>query len=235
MNTINMGTDASNSYPVINDNLKRIEDLSEDATDCETITSSEVLYEQGQEFENGPNFKDNSCSKDLTIVAGNRLYSQAVDQYKRHEEQRKAEWKTRKSLQLATQSEIGLKLRALVHKKNQDLLRNRPPKTDSEKVVESRRLILDIETLKSAPVPERCNRLYSLSNNKQMLGKQRRSLIEENKAKANCTPETKILPVSQAGDMYERSKKRLTAHKLKLAALAKEIGSQRYHENPIDL
>lgn len=208
------------------DDVRKMDGLSD--TDSETIVSSEVLDADSSQDENASR-ADENCFNDVTITAGNRLYSQAVNQQKRHEERRKEALEQKQKLQLATQSEIGMKLRSVVSKKNQKLLKNRSPKTIYPETKDEVRTV-DIEVLKSARVPERCNKLYQLSNNEQKLGKQRRSLIEEKQAKAKFAPETKILPISRAGDMYTRSMERLITHKLKVAALAEEVGSDRFYE-----
>jgi hypothetical protein len=204
--------------------LKRIDGGLSD-TDSETIISSDVL---GPDTDTLYSNEDLECVKDLTVKAGNRLYYQAVDQHRRHEERRKEAMVVRPKLLLATNSPMGQRLRTVVSKKNQEILRNRPPK---KKKQQSRshndNRVLDIELLKSAPVPQRCNQLYELSNHEQALGRQRRNLIEEEKARKKTIPETSVLPASRAGDMYTRSMERLIAQKVKLAALAQEMKEKR--------
>ncbi len=204
-------------------------------TDSETVSSSsdtngpsQVLYIEGDGiilYIEGDGIIE--LYEDLTIKAGNRLYDQAVDRLRRHEELRKTRSEMKHELDLPTKSPIGQKLRSVVSKKNHEQLKNWQPKKKTEPVIE--RKTLDLEVLKSAPVPERCNQLYLLSVDEQVLGKQRRSLIEERKARRKITPERKVLPASRAGDMYSRSMERLIAQKVKLAEKAEEVRANAPH------
>ena len=196
-------------------------------TDSETIISSEVLGLEGLEFETLYQNDVIKCPEhvfieDPTMRAGKRLYYQALDQQQRLKDLRKEAITVRAELTLATKTPMGQKLRSIVSKKNQELLKNRPLKKAPELKTVGK--VLDLEMLKSAPVPERCNQLYQLSHHDQAMGKIRRNLIKEKKTK--FVPERKVLPASRSGDMYSRSMERLIAHKLKLAAKADEMGTQ---------
>mmetsp|Transcript_3769 Transcript_3769/g.4621 ORF Transcript_3769/g.4621 Transcript_3769/m.4621 type:complete len:221 (+) Transcript_3769:105-767(+) len=194
-------------------------------TDSETVSSSGELNGLSRNVY----FNENDIiefHEDLTIKAGTRLYHQAVDQLSRLKQRREEELSVVKaSLDLPTKTPIGQKVRSVVSKKNQEQLKNWTPRKKAEPMREKK--LPDIEVLKSAPVPERCNRLYLLSSDEQLLGKQRRALIEEKKAKIRAIPESKILPASRSGDMYLRGMERLVAQKMKLAEKAEEARETR--------
>jgi len=138
----------------------------------------------------------------------NRLYDDAVDRIRRQEAIRKevAEDKG-PGLDLATKSRIGHKLRQFVGKKNQELLKDRVYKPRAKEQPNLKKK--SIAQLKSAPVPNVCSRLYDASNTQQLAGKTRRQSIEYAQAMAKVVPETKVIPVSRAGDMYTRSMQQL--------------------------
>lgn len=134
---------------------------------------------------------------DLSVKAGNRLYIQALDQYRRQEEMRtQASKPVMPKLELATQKGSNQRL----------LSKGSQSSYDSN----------------SSPY-ERCDHLYHLSATMQQRGKQRRAFIEEEKAKAKMRPETKILPSSQASDMYIRGMEQIIAHRLKIAEKAAKL------------
>ena len=62
---------------------------------------------------------------------------------------------------------------------------------------------------------EGCERLYALSTSKQMQGKQRREEIMKSRLPPPPT-EFKVMPLSQATKMYERSMKHLITKDMKL-------------------
>lgn len=189
-------------------------------TDTETTRSDEnvLLNEFDNDLEDA--IKSVQQHEDKTILAGNRLYGQALDRNRRLKERREmARTSKIPQLDLATKSDLGQKVRLYVSKTNQEVLKNRPPKAKIERV---ERKVPDIQVLKDAPVPERCNRLYELSSDKQMLGRQKRFLIEDKQARARMVVETKTLPACHASDMYYRGMEQLEAKEEKLAALAQQ-------------
>lgn len=200
---------------------KKFDGLSDTDTDTETTKSYEnvLLHEFDNDLEDV--MKSVEQHEDKTILAGNRLYGQALDQHRRLKERREMALASKTpQLTLATKSELGQKVRLYVSKTNHEVLKNRASKAKLEERTE--RKTPDIETLKAAPVPERCQILYELSSDKQLLGRQKRYLIEDKQARAKMVPETKLLPKSQASDMYYRSLERLEAKEEKLAALAQQ-------------
>lgn len=140
--------------------------------------------------------------QEVVIKAGNRLYQEALAQFKRLETRRMEATKVKPAkLELPTQTSVGLRIQAAGSRNLNDETKSNS--SDGRN-----------------GGGDRCDHLYHLSHEMQLLGKQRRSLIEEEKAKAKEIPETKVLPASKASDMYNRSVERLIAQKIKLAEKA---------------
>ena len=192
-----------------------------ESTQCDeafdlTVKAGNRLYTQAieqlqrhkarRQEESKESFKSSTQSsfddREVVIKAGNRLYQEALAQLKRLETRRTEATKVKPSkLQLPTQTSIGMRVQAAGSRNLND---------------ESKSTSSDGRNGSSG----RCDHLYHLSHEMQLLGKQRRTLIEEEKAKAKEIPETKILPASKASDMYNRSVERLIAQKIKLAEKA---------------
>lgn len=166
---------------------------------------------------------------DLTVKAGNRLYSNALRRIQEREERRLEAASTIKQLEdliARAQNEndssvmAGNRLygQAIEQLKRQESKRQEAMKPSSRKLELSTQSDIGkkVQTVYTEDIPNRCNHLYHLSAEMQSMGKQRRSSIEEAQARAKMKPETKILPASRAGDMYTRSMERLLMQKLKL-------------------
>jgi len=133
------------------------------------------------------------CSEsDVTVMAGSRLYEQAIERLKRHE--------------------------------------SRIQEETTKKVRSFHNLVLPTQTrLGKKLLPGYCqvpsfkkrhDHLYAKASTKIEEGRMRRTAIEEARARAKRIPETKILPLSQACDMYNRSMKRLIERNYRLEKLA---------------
>lgn len=161
---------------------------------------------------------------DLTIKAGQRLYSKAMERSGRLDSKREESHEPKELKDLVEKSRDNettviagnrLYTRALDQQRRIEAKILEASKTPAPKLelMSQRTSWKETDSLGSA----RWDRLYGLSSQKQEVGKQRRTQIEEEKAKAKMVPETKILPRERVGDMYARSMERLLMHKIKLA------------------
>ena len=210
----------SRLYEQAIERLKRHESRIQEATkpkssktssnEDKTITRGNHLYDQAIERmirlesrqlesylkqNKDPNVRPRSsvCSEsDVTVMAGSRLYEQAIERLKRHE--------------------------------------SRIQEETTKKVRSFRNLVLPTQTrLGKKLLPGYCqvpsfkkrhDHLYAKASTKIEEGRMRRTAIEEARARAKRIPETKILPLSQACDMYNRSMKRLIERNYRLEKLA---------------
>jgi hypothetical protein len=206
--------------------VDRSEKVNEQFESSSYSTDTTVSTKSEEEVHGASKEKEEEY-KDLTVKAGNRLYCQAMRQHEKHKEMRDKIANYKPQLDLATKSKVGQRVRSLVSRTNQKILKNRPAKIPVAPVKKNEPRVVDIDQFKKSPVPERFNTLYNRSSSKQRLGKERRKIIEEKKAKSKAVPETLILPQARAGDMYARSMHRLTAQRVKLAALSEEFHKRR--------
>ncbi len=166
---------------------------------------------------------------DLTVKAGNRLYSNALRRMQVRNERSTETTATLKQLEdliARAQNEndssvmAGNRLygQAIEQLKRQEFKRQEAMKPASRKLelITQTEIGKKVQTVSTEDIANRCDHLYHLSAEMQSIGKQRRSSIELAQARAKMKPETKILPASRAGDMYTRSMERLLMQKLKL-------------------
>ena len=176
---------------------------------------------------------------DLTVKAGNRLYHQAIERLKRHEAKQleasglsKKQWEDLLAHAHNDQDSTvvaGNRLYAQVLEqlRRQELKRTEASKPNPPKLSLATRKDqcnrIDESAHSSINVVDRCDHLYHLSYEMQMLGRQRRINIEDERTRAKTQPESKVLPAYRNGEMYARSMDRLNMHKLKLAQKAAEL------------
>lgn len=195
-------------------------------------------------------FSELSETYDVSIKAGNRLYIQAIERLRRHEAKRSNgnsvedmkqssydnAYDDRDDLDehpdLSVKAGNRLYIQAVEQQRRQEAKRLEASKPKAPKLEMATQLsgksLLSTDSKNSQDSVERFDHLYHLSSEKQLLGKQRRFLIEEEKVRARELPESKILPASQAGNMYSRGMERLIAQKIKLAEKAAALENNEY-------
>jgi len=228
------------SKPHYESRIEYIERLREDKTveagnrlytqALERIRRHESMIKEAYGVNHNRTSSEDQPSYDLTVEAGNRLYTKAIERLKRREAM------TRQSIDeeisyIKSLHKFGdktdeacnrLYFQALEQNRRHEMMRAEASKPCVHK--------LDLATQKLHGVTENSDRfvrLYRLSSEKQVKGKQRRAQIEEEKARARRLPESKVLPASQSDAMYIRGMERIMARESRLASIAAELKSER--------
>ena len=215
-----------------------------------TVMAGSRLYEQAIERlkrhesriqeATKPKSSKTSSSEDKTITRGNHLYDQAIERMIRLESRQLESYlkqykepSLRPRSSVCSESDVTVMAGGRLYEQAIERLRRHESRIQEEttkKIRSFRNLVLPTQTTlgkKLLPgyyqVPRFKNRhdhLYAKASTKIEEGRIRRTAIEEARARAKRIPETKILPLSQAGDMYNRSMKRLIERNLRLEKLA---------------
>ena len=181
-----------------------------------------------------------SSSKDKTITRGNHLYDQAIERMSRLESRQLESYlkqykdpNLRPRSSVCSESDVTVMAGSRLYEQAIERLKRHESRIQEEttkKVRSFRNLVLPTQTrLGKKLLPGYCqvpsfkkrhDHLYAKASTKIEEGRMRRTAIEEARARAKRIPETKILPLSQACDMYNRSMKRLIERNYRLEKLA---------------
>ena len=176
---------------------------------------------------------------DLTIIAGSRLYSQALELQERQKARQKARqldehtklYTTPRTTGTACNSDLSQSTcsntttsinagNRLYYQAVEQFERHKSMRIEASKLPSSKLNLVADGWINSTEVEDRWEHLYQMSSDLQKAGKNRRETIEKAQALKNALPEKKVLSASRVGDMYARSMDRMLKQKIKLAEMA---------------